>query len=290
MRVAGNKIKHIHAFFHSELNDVYPVAEIEAMLSIAVEQVLGFSKTDMYKNPDENINQSALLILYNCAKDLKKQIPLQYILGKTVFYNLPFIVNKHTLIPRPETEELVDLILKENKTITTLLDIGTGSGCIPISLKKHLPSCHTEACDISEDALRVAKQNAGLNQADICFFQTDILMEFPLGQKTNSSFDVIVSNPPYIQETEKAQMDINVTEHEPHLALFVESSDAVVFYKKIIDLCADRLNRNGKLYFELNPLTASEVKAYAEKSGLFENIVLIKDMSGAVRFFKGIKN
>jgi release factor glutamine methyltransferase len=285
MRVSGNKLKHMIDFYRSELQGVYPDSEIEAMMQVAFESVLGFSKTDVLRKTEDNINQSDLLKLYDCAKDLKKHIPLQYSLGETWFYNLKFKVNKYVLIPRPETEELVELILKENKNVTSLLDIGTGSGCIPISLKKNLNKAEVFACDVSKNALHIAQTNAKLNSVEISFFETNILKD-----KIANRFEVIVSNPPYIKETEKIQMEKNVLEHEPHLALFVEGEDAILFYKRIIDLCSTSLKEKGRLYFELNPITAREVEEYAVKSSLFESTYLIKDMSGALRFFKGIKN
>jgi len=289
MRIAGNKLKHIIDFFHSELRDAYPSSEVEAMMNTAVEQVLGFSKTEILQKKEENINQSDLLKLYDCAKALKKNIPLQYILGESWFYNLKFKVDKNVLIPRPETEELVDLILKENKTATSILDIGTGSGCIPIALKKNLPNAEIFACDISADALSIAKKNAEMNNAEVHFFETNILEEKHLEKKTGKFFEIIVSNPPYIKESEKISIEKNVLEHEPHLALFVDGEDNIIFYKKIIDLCDESLAKKGRLYFELNPLTAEEVNDYAKSTKLFETSLLIKDMSGALRFFKAVK-
>lgn len=285
MRISGNKLKHLVDFFQSELRGIYPDSEIEAMLFLAMESVLGFSKTETLQKLEDNINQSDLLKLYDCAKDLKKNTPLQYILGEAWFYNLKLKVNKHVLIPRPETEELVELVLKENRGSFSVLDLGTGSGCIPIAIKKNSPNSEVSACDISDVALTIAKKNAELNDTKINFFKTDILRD-----NIKESFDVIISNPPYIKEGEKKQMEKNVLEHEPHLALFVEGDDAIIFYKKIIDLCSKSLNKKGKLYFELNPLTAESVEAYAKHSNLFENTWLIKDMSGVLRFFKAIKN
>src|SRR5690349_22408687 len=138
MRIAGNKVNHIIGFFHSELASVYEPGEIDAMMFTALQKYLGFTRTDVLRRSEENLNQSDLLKLYDCVKDLKKQIPLQYILKEAWFYNLKFYVNKHVLIPRPETEELVDLIIKENKNAKSFLDLGTGSGCIPISIKKNI--------------------------------------------------------------------------------------------------------------------------------------------------------
>jgi release factor glutamine methyltransferase len=289
MRIAGNKLKHIIDFFFTELDPIYPREEIEAMVHTAVFHFLGYSKTDVLQEAEENINQSDLLKLYDCCKALKKHIPLQYILGETWFYNLKLYVNKHVLIPRPETEELVDLILKENKTVAAVLDVGTGSGCIPISLKKNLQDAQVYACDISRKALDLAKKNAALNNMEIHFFEADVLLKKEILEKTGEKFDLIVSNPPYIKEDEKAHMKNNVLDHEPHLALFVEGEDPIIFYKKIIDLCSTSLNRKGKLYFELNPSTAKAVDNYAGESKLFSTTEMIKDMSGSLRFFKAIK-
>lgn len=289
MRIAGNKLKHLIVFFRTELQDLYSEQEVEAMIAIAVEKVLGFSKTELLLKTEENINQSDLLKLYDCAKDLKKMIPLQYILGETWFYDLTFKVDPHVLIPRPETEELVHLILEENKTPGSVLDIGTGSGCIPVTVKKHRPHADVFACDISNDALRIAEKNAALNQAPVQFIETDILKD-PVAAPLQRTFGIIISNPPYIKEEERLQMDKNVLEHEPHLALFVKGENPVIFYERIIDLCATLLAEKGQLYFELNPLTANAVEQYAKHKGIFSHTSLLKDMSGAVRFFKGTKH
>lgn len=290
MRVASNKLKDITAFFHSELKDIYSVSEIEAMIDAAVERYLGFSKTERLTKASENLNQSDLLKLYDCCKDLAKHIPLQYILGEAWFYNLKFYVNNSVLIPRPETEELADLIIRENAAAGSFLDIGTGSGCIPVTLKNKLPNANIFACDISPQALAVALKNAQSNHSAVTFFEADVLNTNTfLKQLPVSAVDVIVSNPPYIKESEAASLDKHVIDQEPHLALFVKGDDDIVFYKKIIDLCEHLLKPSGKLYFELNPLTASFVNRYALASGLFESTELLKDMSGNTRFLKAVK-
>lgn len=284
MRVASNKLKDVLKFFHSELKDVYDTSEVEAMINLAVHSVLGFSKTDVILKAEENLNQSDLLKLYDCAKDLKKHIPLQYILKEAWFYNLKFHVNQNVLIPRPETEELADLIIKENKHSNSFLDIGTGSGCIPVSIKKNISSAKVYACDISKEALQVAQKNADTHKTDIHFFETDILNE-----SISEKFDVIVSNPPYIKKDEAASLSKSVIEFEPHLALFT-GDDEIIFYKKIIDACKVSLNEKGRLYFELNPITADKVKDYALNSNLFSGVELLKDMSGNARFLKATKS
>lgn len=289
MRVASNSLAHLRDFYHSELNSVYENSEIDSILNLALEHYLGFSRTDIVNRRNENLNQSDLLKLYFCCKELKKNTPLQYILKEAWFYNLKFYVNQHVLIPRPETEELVDLILKENPTAEWFLDIGTGSGCIPIAIKKNLKNSFVSACDISADALEVAKKNAELNKTEVHFIEVDILKEKETDKKIEPTFDVIISNPPYIKADEKEQMTKSVLDNEPHLALFVEGADDILFYKKIIDLCKEKLNAKGKLYFELNPITAQNVADYANSSKQFSKVELIKDMSGKIRFLRAIK-
>lgn len=289
MRIASNSLADLISFYHSELNTIYELSEIDAILNLALEHYLGFSKNDLLIKKNENLNQSDLLKLYFCCKELKKNIPIQYILKEAWFYNLKFYVDSNVLIPRPETEELVDLILKENNSANSFLDIGTGSGCIPVSLKKNKENSSVYACDISTEALTVAKKNAELNKTEIILIEVDILNTELAVKKINSTFDVIVSNPPYIKSGEKIIMTASVLDNEPHLALFVNGNDDIIFYKKIIDLCKEKLNANGKLYFELNPLTAENVLRYAEESKQFKEVDLIKDMSGKTRFLKAIK-
>jgi release factor glutamine methyltransferase len=287
VRIASNKLADLLRYFQSELENIYSVTEIEAMFFIVTEHYLHIEKSKL--NLRENINQSDLLSLYNSVKGLKTQKPLQYILGETWFYNLKFLVNEHVLIPRPETEELVDLILKENESLSSLLDIGAGSGCISITIKNNKPACETFACDISENALQLAKINAERNAVEINFFHTDILNSKKFLLAFSKKVDVIVSNPPYIKDSEKNSIHQNVLNFEPHLALFVEGNDEIIFYKKIIDICKSTLNANGKLYFELNPLTAHVVEQYAQESQIFSTIQIKKDMSGKTRFFIATK-
>jgi release factor glutamine methyltransferase len=285
MRIPGNKLRHLHRFFHTELKAIYPEQEADAMFFTAATHFLGWSRTQLHLRMEDNINQSDLLNLYDCAKDLAKGKPLQYILGEAWFYGLKFSVNEHVLIPRPETEELTEIMITENPAALSILDIGTGSGCIAISLKKNLPHCKVSACDLSEEALETANANAAINHCEVHFFKTDILSDEALQE----NYDVIVSNPPYILETEKKGMSEVVLSNEPHSALFVKGNDPILFYRKITDLCSRHLSPGGKLYFELNPLTAADVQSYCDKSGLFESTKLIKDMSGNTRFFKAIK-
>lgn len=288
MKIASNKIGEMLRFYRQELTGIYEEEELEALIDLVFYQFLGFRKGEARKRVEDKLNQSELIWIYDTCKALKSGRPIQYILGEAEFYNLPFIVNQAVLIPRPETEELVDIILKEQKgKDIKILDIGTGSGCIPVTLKKHLKNANIFALDVSEPALNLARRNANHHQVQITFFQADILKdklpEWPV-------FDVIISNPPYINIVESKEITTQVIDYEPHLALFVEGNDDTIFYKKIIDLCEQKLNSEGVLYFELNPLTASDVEQYAKHKGLFSFIELRKDMSGKIRFFKGVKN
>lgn len=292
MRIASNKLQDIIAFYSSELSSVYEPNELIVVSQQVFKHYLGFSPADLITKENENLNQSDIIKLYDCCRDLKANKPLQYILGETFFYGLPFKVNPNVLIPRPETEELVELILNDckdlNETTLDILDIGTGSGCIPISLKKNLPEANIAAVDISQEALQVAQQNALLNNTTVLFSRTNILdsdSEYSL-----DTYDIIVSNPPYIAKTEANQMHERVKNNEPAIALFVDDNDATIFYKRIIELCKKHLNPTGKLYFELNPLFGSEVKKIADDSNLFSEVKLINDLSGNTRFLKAIKH
>lgn len=289
MKIATNKLSDLYEFYKSELSSIYDNDELYAIFELVCEHYLGYSKTDTRLNFNGNLNQSDVLKIYDTAKALKTGIPVQYIFGEAHFYNLKFKVNSSTLIPRPETEELVDLIIKaqttNNSKPITILDIGTGSGCIPITLKKNIPNSKVTGIDISEQALEVANTNALKNNVDVDFFNLDILSN---NQKLNT-YNLIVSNPPYVLNSEAKQMDARVLEHEPHLALFVEDTDPIIFYKRIIDLCTRHLEENGYLFFELNPIYANDVKNYANDSKIFNFTEIMQDMSGKERFLKAQK-
>jgi release factor glutamine methyltransferase len=287
MRISNNSLQAMLAFYEKELVPLFGKGETSALFELAVEHYLGISRSVLHSKLQHRLQQSEILDLYDCAKDLKNHIPLQHILGEAWFMDLKFKVNRIVLIPRPETEELCELIIRENKNVKNCLDIGTGSGCIPVTLKKHLPQIDMFACDICAEALDLALENALMNNTDIQFFKDDVLAsDFP--DHVTARFDVIVSNPPYILRSEKQHMEKQVLEHEPHLALFVEGTDPILFYRKIIEHSSVLLNPGGKLYFELNPLTAQELETLAKNSGLFKEVSLLKDMSGKQRFLKAL--
>ena len=290
MKIATNKLSDLYEFYKTELLSVYDIEELYAIFELVCEHYLRYSKADTKLKFNENLNQSDVLKIYDTAKALKTGEPIQYILGEADFYNLKFNVNSSTLIPRPETEELVDIILKSQTTNNSfqsnrILDIGTGSGCIPITLKKNLPHSNVIGLDISEKALEVAKSNAIKNNVVVNFLNLDILSN----NQQLCTYNIIISNPPYVLNSEAKQMDARVLEHEPHVALFVEDNDPIIFYKRIIDLCAKHLEENGFLYFELNPLYAIDVNNYANASKIFNFTEVLKDMSGKQRFLKAQK-
>jgi len=264
-----------------------------------LEEYMGLKRIDIVLKSDFLIDKKSLNLLQIATKQLEQEIPIQYIIGKTEFFGLPFHVNKEVLIPRPETEELVEQVLKKVSLIKTcnssknetikekqlkVLDIGTGSGCIAISLKKQLPSSEVSALDVSNKALRVAKKNAFLNNVDINFVHQDIL-------KTNDLdklYDVIISNPPYVRELEKKEIKNNVLNNEPHLALFVDNKNPLLFYNKIAELAKKFLIKNGQLHFEINQYLGKEtIKLLAEKG--FKNIQLKKDIFGNDRIITAFK-
>lgn len=292
MRIATNKLSDLYEFYKNELSSIYDESELYSIFELVCEKYLDYSKQQVKQHFQENINQSNLINIYNAGIELKKGTPIQYILKEAYFYDLSFNVSNAVLIPRPETEELVDLIIKQNQQKTSnnqtlnILDIGTGSGCIPVTLKKHLPQSKVFGIDISEQALEIAKSNAQKNKVDVDFMKLDVLNEFITH---NSSFSIIVSNPPYVLNSEAQQMDARVLEHEPHLALFVEDNDPIIFYKRIIDLCNKHLESNGWLFFELNPLYAIDVKNYVNASKIFNFTEILNDMSGKQRFLKAQK-
>ena len=296
MKVASNKLSDLYAFYKSELATVYEQDELMSIFELVCETYLKYSKAEVKQHFTENINQSDLLKIYDTCLELKTGTPIQYILKEAFFYDSFFEVTPAVLIPRPETEELVDIIISDcrlqiqqstiNNQQSTILDIGTGSGCILITLKKHFLAATVVGIDVSEKALEVAKRNAIKHQVDVEFYKNDILTSFDILHPT---FNVIISNPPYVLKSEAEQMEKRVLSHEPHLALFVEDHDPIIFYKRIIDLCDKHLEKNGLLFFELNPLYAQAVNDYAIDSNLFIFSEILLDMSGKQRFLKAQK-
>ncbi|MCL2412850.1 MAG: peptide chain release factor N(5)-glutamine methyltransferase, partial [Bacteroidales bacterium] len=227
--------------------------------------------------------ESMMLKFSFAVKDLKKHKPIQYILGTCDFLDLSLHLTEDVLIPRPETEELVQKIAKENKNFTgKILDICTGSGCIALALKKQLPHALVQGFDNSENATVIAKENAKINQLGVDFFVADIF-----NFSTEKRFDIIVSNPPYVLHSEKSQMKKNVLHYEPHEALFVDDKEPLVFYSAIVDFAKKRLNPDGKLYVEINEKFGREVAKLLKNQG-FSSVKIDKDFLGKDRFVKGV--
>lgn len=279
-------LKNYKTTFLQELSSLYEEQEIESFYYIILEKLHGLKRIDLALNPQTVMDGAHLKQWKNIVSELKKQRPIQYILGETTFYGLSFLVNENTLIPRPETEELVELIIESTNyelrnTKLKVLDIGTGSGCIAISLAKYLPTSEVFAIDVSEEALATAKKNAELNKVAIDFISTNILDVITLSAVAgfDKQFDIIVSNPPYVRNLEKYEIKPNVLEYEPHLALFVDDIDPLLFYRKIAELAIKNLNPNGKLYFEINQYLGKETIKLLEDFG-FRNVELKKDIYG----------
>jgi release factor glutamine methyltransferase len=290
MKIASNKIADVVRFFRDELKDIYEKDEVETFIVYCFEEYLNIKRAEIGLRSNETMSESELLKFNFAIKDLKQYKPIQYIFGKADFYGLKFIVNEHVLIPRPETEELVHLIIKDIhysnlNTQISILDIGTGSGCIPVALKKNISSAKISAIDISEQALVVAKQNAKLNNAEIEFINDTILNPMSKIRDTEAQFDIIVSNPPYICISEKEQMQKNVVDYEPHLALFIDDQDPLLFYKMIADFTLKHLRSDGKLYVEINPVYGSEIKQMLENKR-FKNVILLKDLNNKNRILR----
>ncbi|WP_299065029.1 peptide chain release factor N(5)-glutamine methyltransferase [uncultured Polaribacter sp.] len=278
-------LKEFKNLFTEVLSKTYPETEIESFFFILIEEKLNLKRIDTVINPNYFIEDKVVIELKHIITRLQKQEPIQYILGNTEFYGYPFLVDKNTLIPRPETEELVSWVLEEAKKTPTdkvsILDIGTGSGCIPISIAKEQKNTNIFAIDVSAEALKVAKQNAILNKVNINFIEQNILETASLPQQ----FDIIVSNPPYVRALEKVEIKKNVLANEPHLALFVEDDNPLLFYKKIADLAQNHLLENGVLFFEINQYLGKETVLMLKEKG-FTNITLKKDYFGNDRMIR----
>lgn len=279
-------MKKVVTYIKESLIAYYPESEISGFMRIIIEHITNKSYhqallAEVELMPHQQEKGKSIV------ERLKRHEPIQYILEETEFFGLPFYVNENVLIPRPETEELVELILKENnKTGLSILDIGTGSGAIAIALAKHIKNAKVSAWDISSKALDVAALNSKANSTTVSLKQVDALSEYPLDKK----FDIIVSNPPYILDSERKSMEQNVLDYEPHQALFVPDNDPLLFYKRIADIALNLLNAQGKLYFEINQAKGKDVIDMLKQKG-FSDIVLFQDLSNKDRMVRSaLKN
>jgi release factor glutamine methyltransferase len=277
-------LKDYKIYFLKQLENIHEKEEVETFFFMICEYLHDLKRVDLVLEPDYTLSESDTIKWNAILEDLKQEKPIQYILGEAWFYGLRFEVDEYTLIPRPETEELVEWIIESQDASTKdlkILDIGTGTGCIPISIKKNLVDATVYAIDVSENALEIAKKNAVTNDVVINFIQKDILKATDL----EDTFDVIVSNPPYVRELEKAEINKNVLEYEPHLALFVSDTDALLFYRKIAQLATKHLAQNGVLFFEINQYLGTETVQLLTDMG-YKNIELRQDFKGNDRMIR----
>ena len=292
-------LKQYKTHFFDLLKNIQDEQEIESFFFILTEYLHNLKRIDVALNPDFEISDAAIEKWNAILAQLQQEKPIQYITREAWFYGLRFEVNENTLIPRPETEELVEWIIESQKSKVKsqkfeILDIGTGTGCIPISLKANLPHVNVSAIDVSEKALEVARRNAVSNKVEINFIQTNILEVEDLSQlqtpnfQLPTSFDIIVSNPPYVRNLEKEEIKKNVLDYEPHLALFVEDTDALLFYRKIAQLALKNLAPNGLLFFEINQYLGKETVELLKNLSL-KNIELKKDIYGNDRMVKSTR-
>lgn len=272
--------------FKKALMPIYDELECNTMFAITMEEVLGYQRIDVMLKADEVLSENHVKRLEEVMELLRTEQPIQYIFNKGYFYGYEFKVSSATLIPRRETEELVEWVLQimneQPNKIWRVLDIGTGTGCIPITIKKEFPLADISAIDVSKEALQIAKENAVNLEADVLFIEKDIL-------KTNdlANYDIIISNPPYVRNLEKAEIKKNVLEFEPHLALFVEDDDPLIFYRKIAQLAHQFLNVNGFLFFEINQYLGKEMEEMMKE--YFSDIELKKDILQNDRMMKMTK-
>lgn len=283
MRIKSNKIKDIIRFAQEELNGIYSENEIKQMTNTLITHFCNIPLISIVADKEQTILESELLKLNFAIKDLKKEKPLQYIIGYTDFYNIKLNLNHKVLIPRPETEELVDMIIKENKGRKDLkiADFGCGSGAIALALKKNIPESEICAFDIDDNAINQTKENAQSLNLDINIEKKDLLKD----NFNDYNFDIIVSNPPYVMEKEKSLMRDNVLNHEPHQALFVKDENPLIFYQAIERIAQKNLKPKGKIYMEINESLSESTK------NVFKDYdtKIIKDLFGKYRFIRAEK-
>jgi release factor glutamine methyltransferase len=279
-------IKDIRTYLKMELGDLYDDNEISTLTRSIIKTIFRGSGLHELYNTQKSLNNEESLQVKGFCEELRSGKPFQYILGETEFYNCSLELTPDVLIPRPETEELTDLVIKENKDFKgEILDFGTGSGCISIALKMNLPGSVVTGIDISDGALAVAERNAIRNNAAVNFRKNDILQ---FNYQGYNKAEIIVSNPPYVRECEKSLMKRNVLDFEPSGALFVDDSCPLLFYEAILEISQKLLNEGGKIYFEINEAFGEEMKKLMLSKG-FSGVMIVKDLNNRDRFAKGIK-
>ena len=286
MFVKDNSLLSVKSYFYDRLN-YFTESELKNMWTEIVCKRFNWSRSDLLMNTDFRLSESDLLYIRSYVKRLQENEPFQYILGETEFYGLTIKCDSRALIPRPETEELVDWI-SENSPVQTIVDICSGSGCIALGLKSYFKNAKVLGVDISQQANNLARENAELNKLEVVFYTEDVFNSDSDSWSSLSNVDLIVSNPPYIPENEQINMEKNVLDFEPHLALFVANDSPIIFYQRIADLAIQKLKNGGFLYFELHHLFSQQVELYLRKVG-FKNIELKNDLQGKIRMLKAQK-
>jgi len=287
MSVNIHTIKDIRFYLLKELDKIYREPETSSLINIIIKTVTGVSKLHQLYNSDEPVSKLQVERIIEISNELKTGKPVQYILGETDFYGCKIRLNSETLIPRQETEELVHLIISENRNYRgNIIDLGSGSGCIAIALAANIPGSSVTGIDISENAVSMAGENALLNGVNVSFLKSDI---FTLNNKTVGKAGIIVSNPPYVRDSEKKSMNRNVLDFEPHRALFVPDSNPMMFYSAILKASETILLPGGRLYFEINEVMGSSMIELLGSAG-YRGINVIKDINNKDRIVKGIKD
>ena len=298
MKMPSNSVRDCRKYYAGELENIYGSDEANTLIMILLEHYFNIDRVKIALEPDLRLSESELLTLHFAVKELLKNKPVQYIIGETEFCGMRFFVNEDVLIPRPETEEMVkslelkvkgylyspsfrpdierrEMVAEKSPANISILDIGTGSGCIAISLAKLMPDSDITAVDISKKALEVAKKNAENNEVNVHFVLDDILNpQNP--ELIDNQYNIIVSNPPYVCESEKSEMRANVLDYEPSTALFVSDNDPLIFYRKILEFAQKTLKPDGEVWFEINEKFGKEMKDLCLEKG-FKNIEIIKD-------------
>ena len=285
MKVPSNRISDIRDYYSRQLAHIMEAKHASFLVDSVLEFYTDVERMQLALHLDKRVGESVMLKIHFAVKELLKNRPLQYVLGETEFCGLRLFVQEGVLIPRPETEELVEKVIAELQASAytrRILDLGTGSGCIALCLAKAVDS-KVFAIDVSEEALQIAEKNAKANNVEIAFLQLDILDSGNF-HRIPSNLDLIISNPPYVRMIEKSQMQSNVLDYEPELALFVENNNALIFYETISKIAVEKLNKNGVLWFEINEFLSIETKKIVEN--YFEDVQIFEDYKARPRFIK----
>ena len=280
IKIHNNSLASLRQYFSDKLKEKYEATEVDSFFFMAMEHFLGKSRLSYMQDPEQSVSESDILRFRSLSKELMKNRPIQYILGETEFMGLKLKVREGVLIPRPETEEIMADVFEKVKDAKLIYDLCSGSGCMGLSTKSKWPASRVIGIEKSDTAISIAKENARLNKLDLEFHKGDILK----GIKSMESCDLILSNPPYVTESEKRQMQANVLDHEPHMALFVPDEDPLIFYKSIVKIAVDKLVPGGWLFMEINEKFGKEMEALCLELGLKDELSINQDLNGKDRW------